>query len=59
MLRFASTAAVAAVAAATDWGIVEGAVSVTMPDGRAEVEVVGGRAHLRGPSVYVGEVVVP
>ena len=51
--------ATAAVAAATAWGIVDGAVSVTMPGGSAEVEVIDGRAHLRGPSVYVGEVIVP
>jgi diaminopimelate epimerase len=51
--------ATAAVAAATAWGIVDGTVAVTMPGGRAEVEVIDGRAHLRGPSVYVGEVMVP
>lgn len=53
-----SGATVAAVAA-TSWGIVEGAVSVSMPGGTAEVEVVGSHAHLRGPSTFVAEVTVP
>lgn len=51
--------ATAAAVAATSWGIAEGAVSVSMPGGTAEVEVVDSHAHLRGPSTFVGEVTVP
>ena len=47
----------AAVAAATDLGLVKGRVRVDMPGGSADVEVVDGSVHLIGPATHVAEVV--
>jgi diaminopimelate epimerase len=51
--------ATAAAVAAMQWGVVRGPVTVSMPGGEAEVELVGAEAHLRGPATFVAEVVVP
>lgn len=51
--------AVAAVAAAHGWGLVDERVGVAMPGGEATVELDGDEALLTGPTVFVAEVSVP
>ena len=51
--------AVAAVAAAHGWGLVDERVGVAMPGGEATVELDGEEALLTGPTVFVAEVSVP
>ncbi len=51
--------AVAAAAAARDWGLVGDRVEVHMPGGEAVVDLLDGHAQLTGPSTFVAEVVIP
>lgn len=51
--------AVAAVRAASQWGLVNGPTVVHMPGGTAVVDQVGDSMLLAGPSVFVAEVVTP
>lgn len=51
--------AVAATAAAQDWGLVDDRVNVAMPGGSAVVERSGATLLLTGPTVFVAEVRVP
>lgn len=51
--------AVAATAAAQDWGLVDDRVQVLMPGGTATVERGEGTMLLTGPTVFVAEVRVP
>lgn len=51
--------AAAAVAAATEWGLVQGSTGVHMPGGTAVVDVNAESVMLTGPSVFVAEVNVP
>ena len=51
--------AVAAVAAAHDWGLVGDRVEVHMPGGDATVELADDTVYLTGPSTFVAEVMVP
>jgi diaminopimelate epimerase len=56
--RACGTGATAAAWAARRWGLVGDRVTVSMPGGELVVEL-GDRAHLVGPSVYVGDLVLP
>ncbi len=51
--------AVAAVAAAHRWGLVDERVGVTMPGGAATVDVDGDELLLTGPTEFIAEVSVP
>lgn len=59
LTRACGSGAVAAVAAAADWGLVDDRVSVSMPGGEAVVERSDGHLLLTGPTVFVARVVVP
>lgn len=59
MTRACGSGAVAAAAAAHDWGLVGDRVQVRMPGGTATVELDDRGAHLTGPSTFVAEVIVP
>ena len=44
--------------AATSWGLVDGVVSVRMPGGAANVELLEGNIILTGPATFIGEVIL-
>jgi diaminopimelate epimerase len=53
------TCACAAAFLANKWGLVNSSVEVAMPGGTVVVELLDGRALLRGPAVHIADIEVP